>query len=204
VAHWATGVSTSEHFPACLRRDAAYRTYAGLLLAQQYPQQALDLLTTMEDWERACGHDGHLAPIHALQALAHQALGQEGQMLVCLERAVALAAPEDERRIFLDIGPPIIALLPLVRHVAPTFVDQVVSDSGIEGAAPPQHLVESLSEREREIVRLIAAGLSNEEAASELMIASGTVKKHLDNIYGKLGVHRRTQAVARAHELHLV
>ena len=67
-----------------------------------------------------------------------------------------------------------------------------------------QPLVEPLSERELEILELVAAGKSNEEIAQTLIIALGTVKKHINNIYGKLGVHSRTQALAQAKALNLL
>ena len=65
-------------------------------------------------------------------------------------------------------------------------------------------MIEPLSERELEVLRLIAAGLSNREIADELFIALGTVKRHINNTYGKLQVRRRTEAVARAHALYLI
>ncbi len=68
----------------------------------------------------------------------------------------------------------------------------------------PQPLVEPLSERELEVLRLIADGLSNAEIAEKLVIAQGTVKRHINNIYGKLGVQSRTQAVAKAREIRLL
>ena len=67
----------------------------------------------------------------------------------------------------------------------------------------PHPLVEPLTERELELLRLVAAGRSNQEIAQELFLAIGTVKKHLNNIFGKLGVSSRTQAVAHARELNL-
>ncbi len=73
-----------------------------------------------------------------------------------------------------------------------------------DGQSKIQNLVEPLSERELEILQLIAAGRSNEEIAQTLVIAIGTVKKHINNIYGKLGVQSRTQALARARELKLL
>jgi LuxR family maltose regulon positive regulatory protein len=69
---------------------------------------------------------------------------------------------------------------------------------------PSRHLIEPLTERELEILRLLTVGLSNQEIAEQLFLAVGTVKKYTSNIYGKLGVHSRTQAVARARELGLV
>ena len=103
-------------------------------------------------------------------------------------------------------------MLTITRRVAPLFVDQLLDYAGIsapaqESAAEPlvvQPLIEPLSQRELEVLRLIAAGLSNREIAQELVIAIGTVKRHINNIYGKLGVHRRTEAVARARDLGLI
>ena len=68
----------------------------------------------------------------------------------------------------------------------------------------PQPLAESLSEREREVLQAIAAGMSNRELAEEFMVSVGTIKTHLNNIYGKLNVHSRTLAIAQARELHLL
>jgi LuxR family maltose regulon positive regulatory protein len=75
---------------------------------------------------------------------------------------------------------------------------------GRSPASTPQSLVEPLSERELEVLRLIAAGLSNQEIADRLVIAQGTVKRHINNIYGKLQVGSRTQAVAAARDLHIL
>jgi LuxR family maltose regulon positive regulatory protein len=101
-----------------------------------------------------------------------------------------------------------LALLPEVRHAAPVFVDRVLEEAGAQTAQEPAGrgtagMVEPLSERELEVLRLIAAGLANREIAEELYIAVGTVKRHINHIYGKLGVHSRTQALARARDLDL-
>jgi len=78
------------------------------------------------------------------------------------------------------------------------------SSSAARRTTAAQPLVEPLSEREIEVLQLIADGLSNAEIADKLVIAVGTVKRHINNIYGKLGVQSRTQAVARARELGLL
>jgi LuxR family maltose regulon positive regulatory protein len=93
-----------------------------------------------------------------------------------------------------------------VRDVAPAFVDQLLDAAGVSAsrAAMAQPLVEPLSERELEVLRLIAAGLANREIAEELVIAVGTVKRHINHIYGKLNVGSRTQALAKARELRLL
>ncbi len=89
--------------------------------------------------------------------------------------------------------------------IAQDFVDQVLSAAGVEPATPRmQALVEPLSERELQVLRLLAAGLSSTEVAQELYIAVGTARTHIKNIYSKLGVHRRIEAITRAQELGLI
>ena len=117
------------------------------------------------------------------------------------------AAPEDYFRAFLDEDARIIALLPDVRHVAPPFVEQLLEYAGVSRPrwdTVSQPLVKPLSERELEVLDLIAAGLSNSEIAERLFIAVGTVKRHINNIYSKLDVHSRTQAIAKATALRLL
>ncbi len=141
-----------------------------------------------------------------------------------LARALEGAASEDYVRAFLDEGDAVARLLPGVRSVAPAFTDRLLEAFHSGGAdlasqgrrvpVPPdgpesgrkvvEPLIEPLSERELEVLQLVAAGLSNREIAQELYIAVGTVKRHTNHIYGKLGVHSRTQAVARSRELGLL
>jgi LuxR family maltose regulon positive regulatory protein len=119
-----------------------------------------------------------------------------------------LAGPEDYRRAFLEEGPAIMNLLPRVHHLPPGFVSQVLDAASAQGGGPPmpqtQPLVEPLSERELEILRLIAAGRSNPEIADLLYLSLNTVKWHAKNLYGKLNVGSRIEAVARAQELELL
>jgi LuxR family maltose regulon positive regulatory protein len=97
------------------------------------------------------------------------------------------------------------------RGIAPGYVATLLSASGEPGAAASllrtsraDSLVEPLTERELAVFRLLVAGLSNAAVAQELVITVGTVKRHVNSIYTKLGVNSRTQAVARAHALHLL
>ncbi len=136
--------------------------------------------------------------------------------MAALELALTMAEPEGYVRTFVDEGAPMAALLRRAasRGVAPGYVSKLLDalDSeaqmrrGSTGPASPvaQPLEESLSEREREVLRLIAAGLSNRDIAQDLVLATGTVKKHTNNIFTKLGVRSRTQAVAQARELGLL
>ncbi len=141
------------------------------------------------------------------------ALGRRADALASLERALTQAEPEGYVQLFLDEGEPLAALLRRVvssgvarayaRRLLDAFDRRAPKQEPV--AAPgPSPLVEPLTERETEVLRLMAAGLSNREIADELVLAMGTVKAHLHNIYGKLGVRGRVEAAARARELHLL
>ena len=190
--------------------ELVYSVYARALLAQDRPKDARTLLATMEHSAGKGGRNRRLITIYLQQALVQQALGHKGQALARIEDALRLAAPEGYRRAFLDEGSPIVELLPQVR-IAPDFVDQVLGEAraaGIEPVIPQaphaQTLADPLSARELQVLRLLAAGLSSTEVARELYIAVGTARTHIKNIYGKLDVHSRVEAVIRAQELGLV
>lgn len=150
-----------------------------------------------------------------LQALARQALADYTQAISALQQALALAESEGYVRVFLDEGRPMAALLRRAASsgVAEVYIGRLLTafettrPRGQFHPSPPidaQPLVEPLSPREIEVMQLIAVGDSNHEIAQRLFISVHTVKKHVTNIFGKLGVTSRTQAVARARELGLV
>jgi LuxR family transcriptional regulator, maltose regulon positive regulatory protein len=171
------------------------------------------------------GWTRYLIEIRVLQALASQGQGDRQGALTALQRALTLAAPEDYVRVFVDEGVPIAALLAevanralLVAGYAARLLEAFPDELRIENAElrttsssnsqfsilNSQFLVEPLSDRELEILHLIAAGRSNQEVADTLVIAVSTVKKHINNLYGKLNVQSRTQALVRARELKLL
>lgn len=129
--------------------------------------------------------------------------------MAALERALSLAEPGGYVRVFADEGAPLAGLLrqAAVRGIAPEYVGRLlaaVRDTESQPAAGSPGLIEPLSDRETEVLRLVAAGLSNQEIAGELVLAVSTVKWHINNLYGKLGVNSRTQALARARDLRLL
>jgi len=122
---------------------------------------------------------------------------------------VALAEPEGYVRVFVDEGEPMARLLhrAAVRVPASDYIQQLLQALGDPADAEPlpsTSLVEPLSERERQVLQLIADGATNQEIATELVLSLNTVKKHASNIFGKLGASNRAQAIARARELGLL
>jgi LuxR family maltose regulon positive regulatory protein len=136
--------------------------------------------------------------------------------MAALERALALAEPEGFCRTFLDEGPPLARLLyqAAARGIKVDYVGRLLAsyEDAMRGAGRPaqppppglseaERMIEPLSDRELEIVQLIAEGLTNREIAARLFLSLNTVKVHNRNIYGKLNVHSRTQALARSRRL---
>jgi LuxR family maltose regulon positive regulatory protein len=168
------------------------------------------LLNAAEDGERT----GSVIEILVLQALAHQAQANIPCALDPLERALTLAEPEGYVRILVDEGEP---MRDLLRHAAAggiggsytwrllsAFDEPARPLSAPSSPVAAAELVEPLTAREIEILRLIAAGMKNQEIANQLFISLHTVKRLIANAYGKLGVSHRTEAVAKATELRLL
>ena len=179
--------------------------YARILLAQHQPTRAANSLLALEQNARKDNFNGSLITIHVLQALCKSALGERAAAVRYLEAAVSLAAAEGYRRIFLDEGRVLADLLSQVLHVAPVFVQGLLDrlNQG-EQLLPSTPLPEGLSRREREILKLINLGLTNQQIADKLTITVSTTKWYLTQMFGKLQVRSRTQAVARGRELGLL
>jgi LuxR family maltose regulon positive regulatory protein len=199
---------------------------ARLRLAQGRADSAQRLLDPQREVAESAERTGRLIQILSLQALALNAQGYFNQAESALSQALYLARPEGYRRVFLDLGLPLYKLLQ-----RSTARGTAVKTPAAEGELPRQGygfdlleafqqegqiqtvyaassssgaMIEPLTEREQEVLRLLANGISNKEIASRLVVAPSTVKQHLKNIYGKLDVHNRTQAVARGRELELL
>jgi LuxR family maltose regulon positive regulatory protein len=183
-----------------------YMAYAEVRIAQGRTAEALAILKPLLQVTEAGGWTMFTIETLALESLAFQALGDVDRALRCLERALSLAEPEGFVRLFVDKGQPMARLLyqAAKRGIAPEYADQLLAAfPAVEPAPtalsrPSSEMIEPLSERECEVLLLIAEGLSNREIAQRLFLALSTVKVHTYNIYGKLGVHSRTQAVAKA------
>lgn len=173
---------------------------------------ALDLLTRLLAAAEAGGRVGSMIEILLLQSLAHEALGDSGQACIPLQRALELAEPEGYVQLFVEEGLPMLRLLERMRDDGRRMKAYVHRLRASLGGAPDVHpasvipdpLVEPLSPRELEVLRLVAQGLSNRAISERLHLAVSTVKGHNLTIFGKLQVQRRTQAVARARELGLL
>jgi LuxR family maltose regulon positive regulatory protein len=189
-----------------------YVLSARTLIARGRSDEAIKLLQHLRTAAKAGGRISKAIEIEILQALAYQAGGDEDRTVSALGRALALAEPEGFIRIFVDEGRPMARLLheALRCGIAPEYVRRLLTAFSADGAkqpetaeyrANPSGLIEPLSERECEVLGLIAEGLTNREIAARLYLSLNTVKVHTRNIYGKLGVNNRTQATARARDL---
>jgi len=192
-------------------REFEHVTLTRLLLAQYRTerladsgQRALELLQRLLQAAEDGARTGSVIEILVLQALAHQAHGDTVAALAPFERAVTLAEPEDYARIFTDEGPPMAALLAAAaqRGIAPGYVRRLLSTFG--GTTGAAGMVEPLSDRELDVLRLLATDLGGPDIARELVVSLNTVRTHTKNIYAKLGVNNRRAAVRRATELNLL
>jgi len=192
-----------------------HATLARLLLAQGTRDRAEDrIAVAIELTERLLaaaddgGRKGSAIDILVVQALARHARDDPAGALTSLARAVALAEPEGYVRVFIDEGPPMAALLKLAAKPrnASSYVRRLVAAVvTVEGQTPvKQSLIEPLSERELEVLRLLESELDGPAIARELTVSLATVRSHTRSIYAKLGVNSRRAAVRRAAELGLL
>jgi LuxR family maltose regulon positive regulatory protein len=181
-------------------------------IAQGRLDEATKLSQRLLETAERRGHTARAIELLNLQALAFQAGGDTNQAITALEQALTLAKPGGFIRTFVDEGPPMARLLyeAVTRGVATDYARRLLAAFPVtepeqtdlsKKQAPESDLIEPLSERELEVLELIAEGLTNPEIASRLFLSLHTIKVHARNIYGKLGVHNRTQAVTRARAL---
>ena len=185
-------------------------TLARVLIAQgsaDSRKQADSLLTRLETFVAGIHHTRFLIEVLALQALLHDARGDEPAALLVLSRAVQLAQPGGFIRLFVDLGPELGKLLTRLDLDAEglAYIGRILSAfNGDENTNTVEVLDHSLTKREVEILSLLAEDLSNKQISGQLCISAGTVKRHTENIYQKLAVHNRRKAVTKAIELAII
>lgn len=212
VAQWVakSGLSMDDAQPDLLRpfsRQVEYATFIRWHLHTQKYESLLELIDRLIVTAQETGRNGHLVESYILQALTHAALDDQTQALIALERALELAEPEGYVRLFVDEGAAMAALLreAAKRNVMQHYTSQLLAAfTEYAGEAVPNTDLVTLTERELEVMRLVAEGLSDREIADRLTVVLGTVRRHLFNVYSKLGAHSRTKALARARELGLL
>lgn len=226
------GISLDE--PAIGGLEDEYLLAARFLAQLNKPAAALVVLEEVADAAQSIGNLALALQASAYQAILLQQEGKSQEALTLLTRALEIAGPQGFVRTFVDEGLAMSRLLAALRgRLSPEiqrYVDFLLNTfapnqqraaTSVQSASPGQGiakhpapsqtpdaaiepLIEPLSERELEVLRLVDQGLSDSKIAKELILATGTIKRHLNNIYGKLGVHTRTQALARAHALGLL
>jgi LuxR family maltose regulon positive regulatory protein len=222
AVRWTREQGLTDQDEVSYLREGDHLVLARVLVAQAQPDRALGLLERLDALAEAQGRTGSLLQVRALRALALQAAGDHQAALTLLASTLELAAPEGHVRVFADEGPPMAALLRSLLGARQRGRLAGHDGAGIEhlhrvAAAfrPARHpddpavpaaggLVEPLTERELEVLRLLAAGRRNRDIAAELVVTLETVKKHTSHIFAKLGATNRTQAVAHARRLGLI
>jgi LuxR family maltose regulon positive regulatory protein len=212
---WAREQGLSVDDDLSYLREFEHITLARVLLARYEGEraerslhEATRLLERLLLAAEEGGRTGRVIEILVLRALAHQRLGDIPAALSCLERAMTLAEPEGYVRVFIDEGPPIASLLKAAakQGTARNYVRRLLAAVGETGHNSPieQALIEPLSERELDVLRLLGTDLDGPDIARELTVSLNTVRTHTKNIYAKLAVTNRRAAVRRAQELDLL
>jgi LuxR family maltose regulon positive regulatory protein len=200
------GLSVEDEIP--YSREPEYMTLLRVFLAQKDYEAALILSKRLLQQAENSKRMGLVIEILILQSLAFQGKKDTECALAVLERALALAQTEEYVRSFLDEGEAMTRLLCQVRsrQTGSSYAAILLAKiSKISGMTQPSMrlLIEPLTTREVEVLTLVKAGCSNQDIAEQLVISIPTVKRHISNIYAKLGVKSRTQAVAIGKELRI-
>jgi len=214
VTHWAEQAYANLHLAPIHTFYIPALTIPKVLLAAGTPggrTMAADCLQRIHEYAESTHNVRVMIEVLALEALLHAANNDENAALANLEQSVALARPGGYIRLYVDLGPDMASLLqrmqdrePLVEYIAsilqayPEASDHAVQPEG------KRQLMEPLTNREAEILQLLAKRYSNKEIAAELVISPATVKGHTINLYQKLSVHKRRDAVRVARALGLI
>jgi LuxR family maltose regulon positive regulatory protein len=209
---WASGVQFAADAPISYLHEQTVmaRAWADIELGRL--DAAGELLTRLISGLIEVGRAYRLAQARLLLAVVYQRQRRQPEADELVDLAVAWASRHGFRRILVDTHPEVGRLLPAARRRALRagrdwldFLDVVVSSAeGRGGDSERAALVDPLSERELEVLALLQEGISNREIAERLFLSVGTVKRHTHNLYGKLDVSNRTQAIIRGQELGLL
>lgn len=215
ASRWAASSPDGSDDTFKFESEAIHIARARVLIAQRRPDEAIALLSRLNEMARAAGRTGRVIEILLLKALALREMGDLERSISALSECLELSQPEGYARLFLDEGK---ALQALLTHWLAQADAGPVRDYGLHLHSEFEHaahakaatqekargagsLVEPLSQRELEVLELIATGGTNQEIALKLVVSRGTIKAHTANIYRKLDVTNRTEAVARARQL---
>jgi LuxR family maltose regulon positive regulatory protein len=222
AAKWAEERGLTEQDEVSYSRERDYLVLARVLLATDEAHRALGIVDRLDALAESQARKGSLIQIRAVRSQALQSVGDHRGALALLAETLALARPEGYVRVFADQGAPMAALLQsFVRGThrargaampsrARRHLNRVVgafgpavrrTEDAVRAGTGP---VEPLTDRELEVLRLIAAGMRNRDIARDLVLTLDTVKKHVSHIFAKLGAANRTEAVAQARELGLI
>ena len=228
VFTWLTSRDLSADDELTYLREFEHVTLARALLARHERDRSertytevTNLLARLLDAATGGGRAGTAVEVLMLQALAHHRHGDRVAALASLERALTLGAPAGYARIFLDEGPALVelleasadagvaaeyiwSLLAVPTDPPPETPDSLTTTARSAAAGASGALVEPLSEREHDVLRLLRTELGGPEIARELVLSLNTIRTHTRNIYAKLGVNNRRAAVRRAEELDLL
>jgi LuxR family maltose regulon positive regulatory protein len=221
AVQWAAGdlCELPDSLPAHLHENQQI-SLARVYLAQGDLHKAVKILDQIQPGAESAGRIAHLIDIYILKTLASQACGEFAAAMDCLEKAISLAAPEGYIHKFLEHGESMQFLLQKAaeRGITPVYVKNLLSafeaqdhpvflgkPEGIgDTMLSTPLLIEPLTARELEVLHLIAEGLTYNEIADQILVSLNTVRTHVKNIYSKLVVHKRSQAIAKAKELDIL
>ena len=220
VNHWVATIEQrfGSHDPFRYEDELTHITQARVLVAQNKLHEATRLLSCLEESAQSGGRMGRLIEIMILKTLALRRMGDNAQADNALTYSLTLAEPEGHVRIFLDESQPMQMLLAqwlahastgTLRDFAIHLLSQFDAElpmvaRALEKVSSTSDLVEPLSQRELEVLELMAQGRTNQEIAQQLIVSRGTVKAHTASIYRKLDVANRTEAAARARQLRIL
>lgn len=219
ASRWADsqGARLNLHEVPDFQSEMPYLTLIRVHIVRDEIDDIPALLKRLHHVAEANERTGSIIEILILQSIAMYAQGKLDQSLSALARALSLAEPEGYVRIFIDEGPPMAELLEKILDMeevdlgkgkagfSKAYVNRLLLS--FRASSLPRTdggLIDPLSQRELDVLQLVAAGLSNQDIATKLFVSLNTVKTHLKNINSKLNVHSRTQATARAKDLGLL